>query len=75
MSRPVYGGAGSRPDAVAPAGAQAARSPAGDDDGVDRTLIREFLRLSPSERLDVVDGYAQEIEALRKGVRRSPAEP
>jgi hypothetical protein len=48
---------------------------ANDDDGVDRTLIREFLQLSPSERLDVVDGYAQEIEELRKGVRRTPAGP
>lgn len=45
------------------------------DDGVDRTLILEFLRMSPAERLDVADGYAQEIEELRERLRRAPAGP
>lgn len=40
-----------------------------DDEGVDRSLVRESLRRSPAERLDLADGYAQEIEALRGRVR------
>lgn len=40
-----------------------------DENGFDRSLVRESLRRSPGERLDLADGYAQEIEALRVSVR------
>lgn len=40
-----------------------------DENGFDRSLVRESLRMSPAERLDLADGYAQEIEALRASVR------
>lgn len=36
-----------------------------DESGVDRTLVRACLDLSPAERIDLADAYAQEIEALR----------
>jgi len=42
------------------------------EDGVDLTLIREFLRLTPLERLCLVDDYAQEIEYLRTSIVWKP---
>jgi hypothetical protein len=47
----------SRPDATAPAVAP---------DGVDLTLIRWMLSLTPAERLRVLQGHQDAIEALRK---------
>jgi len=35
------------------------------DDGVDVTLIRWMLSLSPSERLDVLQGFADSVAELR----------
>lgn len=43
-----------------------------DEDGVDRTLIREWLAKSPAERLDLSDACAQEIETLRARLRSGP---
>jgi len=43
-----------------------------DDEGVDRTLIRECLGRSPAERLEAADDAAREIEALRLRIRPGP---
>lgn len=40
-----------------------------DEAGVDRTLIRECLDLSPAARLAAADAAAQEVEALRARMR------
>lgn len=40
------------------------------DDGVDVTLIRWMLSLTPSERLDVAQSAAESIENLRRAVRK-----
>ena len=48
-------------------------TPGVDDDGVDRTLIRESLARTPLERLDLADAYAREIEELRALMRPSRA--
>ena len=37
------------------------------DDGVDLTLIRWMLDLSPSERLEVLQGFADSVGELRDG--------
>ena len=42
-----------------------------DEDGVDRTLIRESLARTPLERLELADAYAREIEELRALMRPS----
>ena len=42
------------------------------EDGVDLTLIREFLRLTPLERLRTAEAFAQEILELRKRIVREP---
>ncbi len=39
------------------------------DDGVDVTLIRWLLSLSPDERLDVLTQQARAIEDMRDGAR------
>lgn len=49
----------------------APRTPDVDEDGVDRTLIRESLARTPLERLDLADAYAREIEELRAFMRPS----
>ncbi|MCL4810596.1 MAG: hypothetical protein KJ062_22780 [Thermoanaerobaculia bacterium] len=36
-----------------------------DENGVDLTLIRMFLRLTPAERLDEASAFANGIERLR----------
>lgn len=36
------------------------------EDGVDLTLIREFLRLTPAERLAVVDGWLEVLVSVRR---------
>ena len=41
-----------------------------DDDGVDVTLIRWMLSLTPSERLEVAQSAAESIEDLRRAVRK-----
>jgi hypothetical protein len=38
------------------------------EEGVDLTLIRWFLSLTPGERLEYAQGFAQEIQRLRDGV-------
>ena len=40
-----------------------------DAEGVDRSLIRELLGMSPAERLDRSDALAQDVEALRAALR------
>ena len=35
-----------------------------DDDGVDVTLIRWMLSLTPEERLDVLQGFVDSVAAL-----------
>ena len=62
------GGAGP-PAAVAGEGGQAGY----DEEGVDRTLIREWLAKCPSERLELADACAREIEMLRSRMRARPA--
>jgi hypothetical protein len=32
-----------------------------DANGVDRTLIRKMLRLTPEERLNYIEGYVEEL--------------
>lgn len=41
-----------------------------DDDGIDRTQIRRFLRLSPIERVRQLQTVIASIERLRHGVAR-----
>lgn len=60
---------GSAPESPLPSDEGAVPPGAFDEEGVDRSLVRESLRRSPAERLDLADGYAQEIEALRASVR------
>jgi hypothetical protein len=36
------------------------------EDGVDLTLIRWALSLTPAERLEMLDGYLEEIEQIRE---------
>jgi hypothetical protein len=40
-----------------------------DDDGVDLTLIRWMLSLTPSERLDALQGFADSLYELRHATR------
>jgi len=44
-------------------------TPAADEaaSGVDRTLIRWMLSLTPTERLDVLQGFVDSVEELRGG--------
>ena len=42
-----------------------------DDDGVDRTLIRWFLELTPLERLRMVERYIASVEKVRNGRQHS----
>lgn len=44
-------------------------------EGVDLTLIREWLAKSPAERLALADAAARELEALRAHVVPQPAPP
>ena len=37
---------------------------------VDRTLLREHLKLTPSQRLDKLITFMRSLDALRAGVRR-----
>jgi hypothetical protein len=62
----------SMPDAVepkrddeAPFIADGLAAGAYDENGVDVTLIRMFLRLTPAERLDEASAFANGIEELR----------
>ena len=41
-----------------------------DDDGVDVTLIRWMLSLTPSERLEVLQKHVDAVEAVRDGIVR-----
>jgi hypothetical protein len=41
-------------------------------EGVDRTMIYHMLSLSPTDRLAMLQGFANSVWALRNG-RRSPA--
>lgn len=40
-----------------------------DDDGVDLTLIRAFLRLPPAERLQAVEDRQDDLERIREHLR------
>lgn len=64
-------GAAVLPGSTGPeAGREAGSAPdAYDEAGVDRTLIRECLEMSPAERLAAADAAAQEVEALRARMR------
>ena len=44
-------------------------------EGVDLTLIREWLGKSPAERLALADAAARELETLRARVVPQPASP
>ena len=39
--------------------------PAYSEDGIDLTLIRWMLSLTPAERLDVLQGFVDSVEAIR----------
>jgi hypothetical protein len=54
-----------RPDPDAPTDL-----PAFSDDGVDLTLIRWMLSLTPAERLDVLQRYAEGIVSVRNANER-----
>ncbi len=43
------------------------REPSVESDGVDRTLIRWMLSLTPGERLEVLQGHVDAVLALREG--------
>ena len=40
-----------------------------DDDGVDLSLIRWMLGLTPDERLQVLQGFSDSVEEIRSGER------
>lgn len=42
------------------------------DDGVDLSLIRWMLSLSPDERLDVLEGHLNDILAIRAFIASNP---
>ena len=42
------------------------------EDGVDLTLIRRALSLTPAERLEALDSYLNEIEEIRERNRAAP---
>lgn len=42
-----------------------AEQPAFSDDGVDLTLIRWMLSLTPAQRLDVLQGFADSVAEIR----------
>jgi hypothetical protein len=44
-----------------------------DEEGVDLTLIRWMLTLSPAERVDQMEGIARSIEELRELNRPTPS--
>jgi len=44
--------------------------PAFSDDGVDLTLIRWMLSLTPAERLDVLQGHVEAILSIRDANER-----
>jgi hypothetical protein len=46
-----------------------------DENGVDLSLIRENLKLSPTQRLRRMDHNARALEELRKNVRRTFPKP
>ncbi len=46
--------------------------PAFNEDGVDLTQIREFLRLTPYERLQIVQNWVESLQSVR--VIRGPGE-
>jgi hypothetical protein len=54
-----------RRDDEAPFIADGLAAGAYDENGVDLTLIRMFLRMTPAERLDEASASANAIEALR----------
>lgn len=65
-------------DAQPGAGRRAEREGAAADEsaeGVDLTLIREWLGKSPAERLALVDAAAWELESLRAHVVPRPVAP
>lgn len=58
---------------LAPAGPEATPAFLVDEspEGVDRTLIRAMLQLSPGERLAMLQGFADFIQAARGGRDRA----
>jgi hypothetical protein len=48
------------------------RLPERSEDGVDLTLIRWMLSLTPAERLEALDSYLSEIEEVRERNRAAP---
>ncbi len=59
-----------REPANATAPPRTAAPDASDDDGVDVSLIRWTLSLTPSERLAVLQGFVDSVAALRHGSKR-----
>ena len=49
-----------------PPGVPPPEEPARSEDGVDLTLIRWMLSLTPAQRLDVLQSHQQALESLRK---------
>lgn len=39
-------------------------------EGVDRSLIREYLKLTPRERVEANTNWVRAVQRLRRGVRR-----
>ncbi len=58
------GRAGHDPASIDPSAAERTRT---DGDGVDLTLIRWSLRMTPSQRLDVLQGFVDSVFELRRG--------
>lgn len=54
------------------AGPEGARLPERSEGGVDLTLIRWMLSLTPAERLEALDSYLNEIEEIRERNRAAP---
>jgi len=48
------------------------RLPERSEDGVDLTLIRWALSLTPAQRLEALDSYLNEIEEIRERNRVTP---
>jgi hypothetical protein len=58
-----------------PQGTPPAEEPAYSDDGVDLTLIRWMLSLTPAERLQVLQEHQDAIDAAREGHPEWISEP
>ncbi len=53
-----------------PPGAPRPKEPARSEDGIDLTLIRSLLSLTPAERLQELEDFARSVEDIRARVER-----